>query len=131
MWTVKSFIYFLVASALGAFMRLGLGQILHAAGGDILLPWGVFAANILGCFFFGVFWVYFQHKKRDARAILVGFMGSFTTFSSYIFDIYMYIVAHDWAHVLIYGIGQIMLALWLIHLGITGAQCYFSRQKHI
>ncbi len=129
MWTGKSLLLFSIASALGAFSRAGIGVICTLLGGEALAPVGTFIANVLGCFFFGVFWIYCQHKKLDTRIILVGFMGSFTTFSTYIFDMYTYALEHSWGQVIGYGFGQIALALTLLHMGMRISEHYFVQIK--
>ncbi len=116
----------MLAAALGATVRLGLSLGLERIGGAAFLPWAVFSANILGCFLFGVCWVYLQHHKRDARAVLVGFMGSLTTFSSYAYDIYLFILDKAWGFLALYAFAQIAIALLFVHLGIKGMQRYFA-----
>jgi CrcB protein len=53
-------------------------------------PWGTLAVNSLGCFLFGLVWSLAETRglvSVHARAIiLVGFMGAFTTFSTYAFE---------------------------------------------
>lgn len=53
-------------------------------------PWGILAVNVAGCFLFGL--VYGLGEERgilrpELRTIaLVGFLGAFTTFSTFAFD---------------------------------------------
>ncbi len=119
MWTIKSFALFMAAAALGALARLALSLGFESMGSTALLPWAIFCANILGCFFFGMGWVYVQHRRFDARALLVGFMGSFTTFSSYAYDIYTFIVLKNWLELALYAAGHMVLALCFLHFGIV------------
>ncbi len=46
--------------------------------------------NLGGCFLFGFLWIYFTEKSAlpgDLRIIvLAGFMGAFTTFSTFVFE---------------------------------------------
>jgi CrcB protein len=53
-------------------------------------PWGTLAVNVLGCFLFGLVWTLADSRELITPAtwsiILVGFMGAFTTFSSYAFE---------------------------------------------
>jgi CrcB protein len=53
-------------------------------------PWGTFAVNVLGSFAFGFIWAVFgAHNGLSAQLrllLLVGFMGGFTTFSSFAFE---------------------------------------------
>ena len=54
------------------------------------LPWGTFAVNILGCFLFGLFWILARERMvlnpKYAVYILTGFVGAFTTFSTFTFE---------------------------------------------
>jgi fluoride exporter len=78
-----------VAGALGTLARYGLSglvQRLHQSA----FPWGTFAVNSLGCLLFGVVWALAEERlliSGETRIILlVGFMGGFTTFSSYAYE---------------------------------------------
>ena len=78
-----------LAGALGTLARYGLsGVIQRLAGGN--LPWGTIIVNIVGCFLFGLVWTLADERLMiDAETRLVvlgGFMGAFTTFSTFIFD---------------------------------------------
>tara|TARA_R110002096_G_scaffold200639_13_gene384770 strand:- start:25620 stop:26003 length:384 start_codon:yes stop_codon:yes gene_type:complete len=50
-------------------------------------PWGIFAANIIGCLLIGVFFGYSVNVKsvtEETRLLLTtGFLGSLTTFSTF------------------------------------------------
>lgn len=78
-----------LAGALGTLARYWLsGAVYGFFGRDF--PWGTSAVNILGCFLFGLVWVLSEERgilSAQARiVILVGFMGAFTTFSTFIFE---------------------------------------------
>ena len=54
-------------------------------------PWGTFVVNISGCFFLGAVGTMLAERLTDAPAfwryaIAVGFLGSFTTFSTFKFE---------------------------------------------
>jgi CrcB protein len=75
--------------ALGTLARYGLGgavQHLHESA----FPWGTLAVNTLGCFLFGLVWTLAEERlviSGETRAVvLIGFMGAFTTFSTYAFE---------------------------------------------
>lgn len=80
-----------VAGGLGALSRYFLGTFIQrTAEPSTSFPWGTFAVNMLGCFLFGLIWILADQRgllSPNARLIiLTGFMGAFTTFSTFIFD---------------------------------------------
>jgi CrcB protein len=74
-----------VGGALGALARYGIAELLPTRPGHF--PWGTFATNVTGCFLIGVLMVLITEvwsAHRLARPFLgVGFLGGFTTFSTY------------------------------------------------
>ena len=78
-----------VAGAFGTLSRYGLAGLVQRFAGEGF-PWGTFVVNAAGCFLFGLVWMIADrhiHFPAGARAaLLIGFMGAFTTFSTYIFE---------------------------------------------
>lgn len=64
------------------------------------LPFGTFAVNIIGSFLFGLIYALSQRKMLphpELRVILlVGFMGAFTTFSTFAFDTARLVKSSQW-----------------------------------
>src|SRR5262245_11105364 len=81
-----------LAGAAGAVARWGTAHFVDAVAGKTW-PWGTFVVNVLGCFVFG-----FGYQIFDLRAVppnspqrlllLTGFLGAYTTFSTFAFDTY-------------------------------------------
>ena len=70
-------------------MRFALAQFVQTRVGDGF-PWGTLAVNAVGCFAFGlalsVLGTRTQLPAAVKLGVLVGFMGAFTTFSTFAFD---------------------------------------------
>lgn len=95
-----------LAGGAGALARYGVSELANTLVGR-QYPLGTFVVNVLGCFLFGLIWelaaVRLLISDTVRLIILVGFMGSFTTFSSLIFDSF--------------ALGQTRLALLLFNIG--------------
>ena len=80
----------IAGGAAGTLARYGLTTWLRLALGPTPLPWGTIAVNLLGCFLFGVVWA--AADRRGALGgpapllLLTGFLGAFTTFSTFAFE---------------------------------------------
>ena len=74
-----------LGASLGALARWRLGLWLNAAGA--LMPWGTLAANLIGGYFVGVCVAVFQTLPQLdpvwRLALVTGFLGGLTTFSSF------------------------------------------------
>ena len=79
-----------LAGALGTLARYGLGGMVQRTWGHYDLPLGTLVVNVLGCFLFGMVWTLSDERlliSEETRIIMLGgFMGAFTTFSTFIFD---------------------------------------------
>lgn len=73
-----------VGACLGALARWGLGLWLNPGG---LIPWGTLAANLIGGYLIGVCVATFQALPQLdpvwRLALVTGFLGALTTFSSF------------------------------------------------
>lgn len=74
-------------------MRYGLGRSLQHLNPHPSFSAGILLANLLGCFLMGAlvqYWqvVDLQYREAFAALILTGFLGSLTTFSTFILEIF-------------------------------------------
>ncbi len=78
-----------LAGACGTLARYGLQGWVQAARPGTF-PWGTLAVNGLGCFAFGLVWALGGERAAISPGLrvtlLAGFMGAFTTWSSYVFE---------------------------------------------
>lgn len=88
------------------------------------LPLGTLTVNVLGSFAFAVVFVLAEQHARlnpvSKWLLLTGFMGAFTTFSTFAFETSQYLMARDYLAASInllanniLGIGAFMLGWWL------------------
>ncbi|MBI3611213.1 MAG: fluoride efflux transporter CrcB [Nitrospirae bacterium] len=89
-----------LAGTLGTFARYGLSGAVQRVCGSAF-PYGTLAVNVLGCFLFGLVWSLAEDRlsiSGEVRTvILIGFMGAFTTFSSFAFETTQLLRDAQWA----------------------------------
>ncbi|MCD4813890.1 CrcB family protein [bacterium] len=88
-----------LAGGLGTLSRYGLSGIVQRSSSGSF-PWGTLVVNITGCLMFGVVWAIVENRfqiSSDIRTIvLVGFMGAFTTFSTFVFETQALLQDSEW-----------------------------------
>jgi CrcB protein len=114
-----------LAGALGTLLRYGVSSVVQRHAG-LGFPWGTFAVNMAGCFLFGLLWSLFENRfevSRDIRAIvLVGFLGGFTTFSSFAFEGAGLLREGAWLSATGHLLGQNVLGVLLVFLGLAAGR---------
>ena len=85
MFSTIGFIAVGLGAAIGAWLRWGLAMALNTK--DAALPFGTFAANMIGGFLVGLAVAYFAKHPELSPAwrlfAITGFLGGLTTFSTY------------------------------------------------
>jgi len=105
------------AGALGAMARYGVTMAMLRWTGPGF-PWGTLAANLAGCFALGFLAEFaFEHPEAATRARAVigtGFLGAFTTFSTFGVETYRAFEAGSWgaaaANIALNVLGGLLLA---------------------
>lgn len=81
-----------IGGSLGAISRVWTGSLL-ASSTDYVFPWGTLAANLLGSFLLAfILTGMVQSDKLNMRlklGVTTGFLGSYTTLSSILYDIHL------------------------------------------
>ena len=86
---MERFFFLFAAGGLGTLGRYAVATWVQRTA-DSGFPWGILAANAIGSFVFGL--LYSLAEEHDLLtgelriAVLVGFLGAFTTFSTFAFD---------------------------------------------
>lgn len=109
-----------LAGACGTLCRYWLsGLVYDVMGRDF--PWGTWAVNITGCFLFGLVWILSEERgllSAQARIlILTGFMGAFTTFSTFIFESGGILGDGQWLKLVLNLAGQNVVGFAALYLG--------------
>lgn len=92
-----------LGGALGALARYGLGGLVQ--GNRVHFPYGTLVVNILGCLAMGGLMglVNANIAKPELRTFIgIGFLGAFTTFSTFSFEALILFRNHDTAGGLLY-----------------------------
>ncbi|MBZ5553884.1 MAG: fluoride efflux transporter CrcB [Acidobacteriia bacterium] len=109
------------AGACGTLARYILqGWAQRVFGGEF--PWGTLVVNSVGCFAFGLIWAIAEERflmRPEWRAVLlIGFLGAFTTFSSFVFETAELFRDTQWQMAILNLVGQNVLGLVLFFLGL-------------
>jgi CrcB protein len=111
---VKDFLAISVAAIVGANLRYLMCRLAAREFGSVF-PYGTLAINIIGSFIVGFFVIWTTERvlvdPRWRLLVVVGFCGSFTTFSSYAFESMSYFEQGQWALMLANIFGNNLLCL--------------------
>lgn len=97
---MRDFVAISVAAVVGANLRYLLSRLAARECGPVF-PYGTLFINIVGSFIVGFFVIWTTERvlvdPRWRLLVVVGFCGSFTTFSSYAFESVSYFEQGQWA----------------------------------
>ncbi len=115
------------AGAVGSLARYWLSGFVQEVVG-IGFPWGTFAVNVLGSFLFGLVWTLSEERlliSPDARVmILTGFMGAFTTFSTFMFETGGFIRDSQWLLAAGNVVSQVVVGVICVFLGMAAGRLF-------
>ena len=115
-------LFLALAGGLGSLSRYGLAGLSQRLF-STSFPIGTFLVNILGCFLFGLVWGFFEDRiglsPQLRPIVLTGFMGAFTTFSTYMFESVTLALHSQWLLAAANLAGQTMAGFVLILAGMA------------
>ncbi len=117
-----------LGGALGSIARYMLGAWIYSRLGT-RFPYGTFAINITGCFIIGLTlsildaWIALPSAWR--LAVPIGFVGAYTTFSTFEFETYQKAQSHPGIAVLYAG-SSVLLGYLAVYLGIQTSRIFFQ-----
>ena len=103
----------ILGAAIGAPSRFVIDQYLRKFSN---LPWGTFTVNVLGSFVIGLTW---GATENTVALIAIGFAGAFTTWSTFMLDIYLAIELKKFKAAAINYIGTLLIGLLAAAIAIN------------
>jgi CrcB protein len=103
----------ILGAAVGAPTRFLIDQYLRKFSNA---PWGTFAVNVLGSFVIGLTW---GASENTVALVAIGFAGAFTTWSTFMLDIYLAIELKKYRSAAINYIGSLLCGLLAAALAIN------------
>ena len=116
-----------VGASVGALARWGLGLWLSPGG---LIPWGTLAANLVGGYLIGICVAVFQAMPQLdpvwRLALVTGFLGGLTTFSSFSAEVVGFLMEERYTLALATAAVHVVGSLILTVLGIRSALFFIA-----
>ena len=120
-----------LGGALGAGARYGISQALPTHAGHF--PWATFTANLAGCLAIGILMVLITEVWSAHRLVRpfvgVGFLGGFTTFSTYAVETRALLQPGTAVTAFAYLAGTVLGALLAVIAGVAAARTIFLRNR--
>ncbi|MDX1489967.1 MAG: fluoride efflux transporter CrcB [Pseudohongiellaceae bacterium] len=93
------------------------------------LPWGTFAVNALGSLLIGIFYVLVAEKvsvpEQWRAIILVGYLGAFTTFSTFSLDALLLILDGHYIQAFGYVLASVVICILAAGMGISLMRAFY------
>ena len=105
--------YVILGAAIGAPTRFVIDQFLRKFSNA---PWGTFTANVLGSFVIGLTW---GATENTTALVAIGFAGAFTTWSTFMLDIYFAVELKKFKAAFFNLVGSITLGLLAAAIAIN------------
>ncbi len=119
---MKYLLYIALGGASGSVARYLLANWAHRLW-EGPLPFGTLLVNVLGSFSIGILYVLLVERQlihQDWRAVLiVGFLGAFTTFSTFSLETITLLEAGHTGYALVYMLGSALLCVALAGAAIA------------
>lgn len=110
-----------IGGAMGAVSRYGLNSMITNKA-VTSIPIGILSINFLGSLLMGIAFALFAHLWDGSQTLkaflMIGFLGSFTTFSTFSLESFQLIERHAYVEAAIYVFGSVLLSIGGLFLGL-------------
>jgi fluoride exporter len=116
-------LYIFIGGGLGAMCRWAVSRSFQATH----FPWATLTVNLVGCFLIGLVYYYTTKNQQVLHLFaVVGFLGGFTTFSSYSLELMKMIENGLYKNVISYFLVSNVLGIGLVYIGYKTAAYFIS-----
>jgi CrcB protein len=116
----------LLAGAVGTGCRYGLSSLIYSRIERPTFPYANLIINVSGSFAIGLLAELFDGRAlvspTTRAALLTGFLGGYTTFSSFSYETFSLIRDDEWFRAALNSAGSVLLGLVAVWLGVRLAQ---------
>ncbi len=117
---MKGILMVFLGGGMGSVMRFLLSRFWNSP--ETGIPYGTFAANILGSLLIGVILGYVARNEyistNTELLLATGFCGGFTTFSTFAYENHVFLKAGDFGSFAMYTIGSFVVGFLAVFFGI-------------
>lgn len=117
---MKQLVLVFIGGGLGSVLRFVVGKFLNNT--ETGIPYGTFAANILGSLLIGIILGLAVKNETLTQShtllLATGFCGGFTTFSTFAYENHMFLKSGDFTSFAMYSIASFALGFLAVFLGM-------------
>jgi len=116
-----SLLFVALGGAAGAVTRYGVSGWVYTRFSDSF-PWGTLVVNVLGSLLLGFFLAYAESSivsPELRRAVTIGFLGAFTTFSTFAYESVALMEDGEWLRAGGYVAGSLILGVGAVLAGLA------------
>lgn len=123
---MKNIFLVFIGGGFGSVLRYLIGRYLNSA--DSGIPYGTFAANILGSLLIGIILGLAAKNntlsQNQTLLLATGFCGGFTTFSTFAYENHVFLKSGDFTSFAVYTIGSFIVGFLAVFLGLYLAKSF-------
>ncbi|EAY28053.1 fluoride efflux transporter CrcB [Microscilla marina] len=120
-----TYLYIFIGGGLGALSRFAVSNLVNKLS-QVSFPYGTLTANVLGSFLIGLVVAWFESKTQTFThwkpLLVTGFLGGFTTFSSFSYETMQLFKTQGIAQGLANAGGNVVLCIVCVYLGYSLAK---------